>query len=77
METQLQISGMTCGHCVQGVTTSLQNVPGVQLAVIDLASGQALIQHDENADPHAMIAAVEEEGHSALLKHPEKPAPEQ
>lgn len=77
METHLQISGMTCGHCVQGVTKSLQNVPGVQLVVVDLASGRALIQHEENADTHAMIAAVEEEGHSALLKHLEKPTHEQ
>jgi copper chaperone len=68
METQLQISGMTCGHCVQIVTKSLQNVPGVRLAAVDLASGHTTVKHDTGADPQAMVAAVEEEGYSALVK---------
>ena len=36
----MQITGMTCGHCVAGVTRALKGVPGVtvdQVAIITTA----------------------------------------
>ena len=69
METQLKISGMTCGHCVQSVTKALQSVSGVQLAAVDLTSGSALVKHNAGADAKAMIEAVAEEGYSAQLRN--------
>ncbi len=65
--TQLKISGMNCGACVNHVTEALQNVVGVQSAKIDLQSGTATVQHDENATAEAMVAAVSEEGYGAQL----------
>lgn len=63
--TQLKIDGMTCGHCVAGVTKALQAVPGVERAEVSLAEGRASVAHDGNLDPKALIEAVEEEGYSA------------
>lgn len=65
METTLQISGMTCGMCVQHVTQALQSVSGVQNAAVDLTAGRALVKHDAEAQIDAMIEAVAEEGYTA------------
>jgi Cu2+-exporting ATPase len=65
METTLKITGMTCGHCVQHVTRALQQVPGVQLAAVDLNSGIATVKHQEGVQADAMVAAVMEEGYQA------------
>ena len=65
METTLKVEGMTCGMCVQHVTKALQGVAGVQSAQVDLASGTAKVQHDENATSEAMVKAVEEDGYGA------------
>ena len=63
---QLQISGMTCGHCVAAVTKALKSVPGTQDAQVDLASGRATVQG--SASPQALVKAVEEEGYGAAIR---------
>ncbi|MGC9235673.1 MAG: CopZ family metallochaperone [Thiomonas sp.] len=63
---QLQVTGMTCSHCVAAVTQALKSVPGTQDAQVDLASGRATVQG--SAAPEALVKAVEEEGYSAVLK---------
>ncbi len=63
--TQLKVTGMTCGMCVQHVTKALQSVAGVQSADVDLASGAAAVQHDENTDATRLIEAVAEAGYQA------------
>ncbi|WP_425148676.1 CopZ family metallochaperone [Deinococcus sp.] len=65
MKTELNISGMTCGHCVAAVTQALRSVSGVQDAQVDLKTGQAVVQGQ--ADLSALLAAVSEEGYSAAL----------
>jgi copper chaperone len=65
METTLKVEGMTCGMCVQHVTKTLQGVPGVQSAQVDLAGGAATVRHDETTDPYALVEAVAEEGYQA------------
>jgi len=63
---QLKIEGMTCGHCVMSVKTALTSVPGVEGPVeVDLKSGSARV--GGVPDPLALIAAVEEEGFTAVL----------
>jgi copper chaperone len=66
MSIELNVTGMTCGHCKTAVETALKNVDGVNLVQVDLASGKASI---EGAHIHtdALIAAVIEEGYSAQL----------
>ena len=68
METTLKVTGMTCGMCVNHVTTALQSVPGVKLAAVDLTSGTAVVKHDESGEPEAMVQAVVEEGYQAQVK---------
>lgn len=65
-EIKLNITGMTCEHCVRAATKALQSVPGVTSAEVTLKPGGAVI-HGE-ADPAALIAAVKEEGYEAELQ---------
>ena len=61
---ELKIEGMSCANCVAHVTKTLQGVPGVRSADVQLEAGRALVQH-ENADVPAMLAALDEAGYEA------------
>ncbi|OYV39283.1 MAG: heavy metal transport/detoxification protein [Thiomonas sp. 20-64-5] len=63
---QLQVTGMTCGHCVAAVTRALKSVPGTQDAQVDLTSGRATVQG--SATPEALVKAVADEGYGVTLK---------
>ena len=39
MTTTVNVSGMTCGHCVSSVKEELAEVPGVTAVDVDLNSG--------------------------------------
>ena len=70
MNIQLNVSGMTCGHCKAAVEKALQNVAGVNATQVDLASGKVSIEGEHvNTDAliAALIAAVIEEGYGAQL----------
>ena len=60
---KLKVEGMTCNHCVMAVKKALSRVPGVERAEVSLERGEALVEG--NADPKALIRAVEEEGYRA------------
>jgi copper chaperone len=64
---ELDITGMTCDHCVNAVTNALKEVPGVADARVNLATKSAVVEGD-NFDAKALIAAVEEEGYEASPK---------
>jgi len=66
MSTELNISGMTCGHCQTAVTKALKSVPGVQDAQVDLQTGQARVEGE--ADLQALLVAVNEEGYTAQVR---------
>lgn len=63
---ELQITGMTCGHCVKAVKEALSEVPGVERVVdVNLESGSA--QVEGSADTSKLIEAIEEEGYEAVV----------
>ena len=57
------ISGMHCGHCVQSVTDSLNQIDGVS-ARVDLSKGCAEISLDREVGEDILTAAVERAGFS-------------
>lgn len=59
----LEVTGMTCAHCVAAVTKALENVPGVESAKVSLEEGQATVKG--TADLHALVEAVREKGYGA------------
>ena len=63
---KLKIEGMNCQHCVNTVSDALAGVPGVTLVLsVDLDSASARIEGD--ADPQALISAVQGAGYQATV----------
>ena len=62
-ELSMQISGMSCGHCVAAVKKALQSVAGV--TVHDVVIGRAQIAFDAaQTSPALIVQAVEDEGYA-------------
>jgi copper chaperone len=59
-----RVVGMTCGHCVQSVTTELSRLPGVSDVVVDLPVGDVTITSDEALVDDDVRAAVDEAGYT-------------
>jgi copper chaperone len=66
MDIQLNITGMTCGHCKAAVEGALKGVQGVSVVTVNLEAGKAEV-HGERVNPDALVAAVTEEGYSASV----------
>ncbi len=62
----LNVTGMTCDHCVNSVTTALKDVPGVSEASVSLDEKSARVV-GESLDGARLIAAIEEEGYKAAV----------
>lgn len=56
---------MSCQHCVRAVTQAIESVAGVESVVVDLASGQARVTGQTDAE--TLIAAVTAAGYEAEL----------
>ncbi len=63
--TELNISGMTCNHCVKNASKALEGVSGVQIVEVRLEPGSATVQGP--AEATQLIAAIEEAGYEAEL----------
>ena len=63
----LQVDGMTCASCVGRVERALKQVPGVQNAVVNLATERASVQISDGTDVGALIAAIAKAGYEAAL----------
>ncbi|MFV1948809.1 MAG: heavy metal translocating P-type ATPase [Anaerolineales bacterium] len=63
-ETNLPISGMTCASCVAHVEKSLNAIPGVKKATVNLATERATIKYDgSDVDPGVLVQAVRDSGY--------------
>lgn len=63
---KLEITGMTCNHCVKTVTEVLESVEGVDTAIVDLENDMAEVHYKDQAPSlEDMIAAVEKKGYGA------------
>ena len=65
MKIELNVSGMTCGHCKSAVESALKSVAGVSTVEVDLANGRAKVI-GEGVQLAALVAAVADEGYSAV-----------
>ena len=61
----LQISGMSCQHCVQAVRRALETIEGVDIETVEI--GRAEVQFDPGTtDVSRITDAVEDAGYSAV-----------
>lgn len=64
---ELNVTGMTCGHCEMAVRKALEKVSGVD-KVITVDREQSLASVEGNADVKALIDAIKAEGYEASAR---------
>jgi copper chaperone len=67
--TTINITGMTCGHCVSAVTSELSGLPGVETVDVDLVGGgtsTATISSSAPLDAASIDEAVAEAGYTVV-----------
>ncbi|MFC4148751.1 heavy-metal-associated domain-containing protein [Micromonospora mangrovi] len=64
--TTYQVQGMTCGHCVNAVSTEISAIPGVEDVQVELASGQVTVTSASPLDTDTVRAAVDEAGYDLV-----------
>ena len=66
MQTTINESGMTCGHCVSAVTMELSLLPSVTEVDVDLESGQVTITSDTALEQAQLATAIDEAGYELV-----------
>lgn len=64
--TTYTVSGMTCGHCVNSVSTEIGKLTGVSNVRVDLATGVVTVESEQPLDDDAVVAAVDEAGYEVV-----------
>ncbi|MBN2897303.1 MAG: heavy-metal-associated domain-containing protein [Clostridia bacterium] len=66
MKKTLSIEGMSCGHCVQHVKTTLEGIDGISQVTVDLDSKSAEIEVSEDVSDAVIEAAISEAGYTLV-----------
>ena len=66
MQTAINVSGMTCGHCVSAVTMELSLLPSVTEVDVDLESGHVTITSDAALEQAQLATAIDEAGYELV-----------
>jgi copper chaperone CopZ len=66
MQTTINVSGMTCGHCISAVTMELSLLPSVTEVEVDLESGQVTITSDAALEQAQLATAIDEAGYELV-----------
>lgn len=64
--TTVNVSGMTCGHCISSVTEEIESLSGVEEVAIDLNAGgisTVTITSNQELSPAEIGEAVAEAGY--------------
>jgi copper chaperone CopZ len=64
--TTFTIGGMRCADDRRAIIEKIAAVPGVVVAVVDLATGSAMVQASEPVDRAEIAAAIAETGFALL-----------
>jgi copper chaperone len=62
-QVQLEVAGMSCGHCVHAVQEALAGVDGVKVDQVSI--GKATVSVEEGVPVGALIDAVADAGYEA------------
>lgn len=58
----LEVDGMTCGHCERAVTKAVHSVDPAAKVAVDRSSGRVAVE--SAGDPQAVRRAIEAEGYA-------------
>jgi copper chaperone len=62
-QVRLEVSGMSCGHCIHAVKEALAGVEGVKVENVSI--GRATVSVEERVPVGALIDAVADAGYEA------------
>jgi len=65
MKKQINIEGMSCGHCVKHVEDALGEVPGVIKVDVSLVGKYAIVELEKPVPDSVLKNAVDEAGYDA------------
>lgn len=64
---QLEIEGMSCGHCVTAVTDALKELPGVDVQDVRIGGAEIMYEPSE-VSMDQIVLAVEDAGYTAQAR---------
>ncbi|HET6626795.1 MAG TPA: cation transporter [Nocardioidaceae bacterium] len=64
--TRFEVRGMSCGHCVNAVSTEVGAISGVQGVEVDLPTGTVTVTSSGPIERSAVDAAVDEAGYQLV-----------
>lgn len=63
MTTTYHVPDISCQHCVNAITSEVEQVPGVQRVAVDLGTKQVQVDANEQVTQDTVIAAINEAGY--------------
>ena len=63
----LEIEGMSCGHCVASVSQALRELPGVEVKNVRIGAARGSYEPDK-VTTEEIVLAVEDAGYTATTK---------
>lgn len=63
MNEVLKVEGMSCGHCVNSIESSVGELAGVSSVKVDLASNQVTVQYDNAETLEKIKETIEDQGY--------------
>jgi copper ion binding protein len=66
MKKQINIEGMSCGHCVKHVEEALKEINGVTSVSVDLENKNAVIELSTEVADSQLKNAIEEAGYDVV-----------
>jgi copper chaperone len=73
--TSYNVSGMSCQHCVNAVSTEIAKLPGVTGVSVDLATGSVAVTSAAQLADADVAAAVDEAGYELVGAETDPPRP--
>lgn len=67
MTTTYKVSGMTCDHCINAVTSELLGIEGVIAVDISLDTGEVTVTNSRELTIAEVSAAIDEAGYELVL----------
>lgn len=64
--TTFEVSGMTCSHCANSVSTEVGRIAGVTQVQVDVESGRVNVTSETPLDTVVVAQAVEEAGYELV-----------
>lgn len=66
MKEILKVEGMSCGHCVNSVETSVGELTGVSAVKVDLSSKEVVVEFDSAATLAKIKETIEDQGYDLV-----------